>query len=74
MDRTLNFFNDHWGRKTMSNNVAQTHSIFVKLNKNSCFRHAKGLFPSPSGHFKKNQLSIQSIYIVVLDLTNFNSF
>ena len=53
MDRTLNFFNDHWGRKTMSNNVAQTHSIFVKLNKNYCFRHAKGLFPSPSGHFKK---------------------
>ena len=28
-----------------------------------------GLFPSPSGHFKmKNQLSVPSIYIVVLDL------
>ena len=27
-----------------------------------------GLFPSPSGHFfKKNQLSVQSIYIGVLD-------
>ena len=29
------------------------------------------LFPSPSGHFfKKNQLSVLSIYIVVLGLTN----
>ena len=35
MDRTLNFVNDHLGRKTMPNNVTITHSIFVKLLKNT---------------------------------------
>ena len=33
MERTLNFVNDHWGRKTIPYNVTQTHSIFIKLQK-----------------------------------------
>ena len=35
MDRTLNFVNDYWVKKTMPYNVTQTHSIFVKLQKNT---------------------------------------
>ena len=42
MDRTLNFVNDYWVKKTMPYNVTQTHSIFVKTLKKYLCRHPKG--------------------------------
>ena len=43
MDTTLNFVNDHWGRKTMPNNVTYTNSLnLFKTLRKYLFRLAKG--------------------------------
>ena len=62
MDGTLDFANFNWGRILNSNNATQTHSMFVKLT-----LRKGGPFSISQLKVKKiNQLSVLSIYIVVL--------